>query len=474
MNITETTTEGLRRQLKVVIGADELERRLSARLDELKSKARLKGFRPGRVPKEHLRKIFGRSVMAEVVQQAVAETSRAALSQRDERPAFQPTVGLPESEAEIDGVFAGKSDLAYTLSFEVLPHFELMNFGKLALEKPVAPVTDADIDSSLDRLLAANVRYKPKDGAAKSGDRLIIDFTGSIAGKPFEGGAAEDAPVVLGSDNFIPGFEEGLKGARAGDSREIDVTFPDDYPEARLAGKAAQFVVKVKDVGAPETPPLDDEFAKSLGIESVDALRDTVKQRLEQDRAAASRLKVKRALLDALSEGHKFELPPTLVDNEFKTIWDQVTADLERSKHSFEDEGTTEEKAREEYRELAARRVRLGLVLSEVGNRNQIAVSEDEINRALLERVRQFPGQERKVYDHYRNNPDLLAEFKAPIFEDKTVDFILELAKVTEQKVSPEQLYADHDGDHDHDHDHDHSHDHGPRRRGKKRAKKRG
>jgi trigger factor len=246
------------------------------------------------------------------------------------------------------------------------------------------------------------------------------------------------------------------------------VTFPDDYPEARLAGKAAQFVVKVKDVGAPETPPLDDEFAKSLGIESVDALRDTVKQRLEQDRAAASRLKVKRALLDALSEGHKFELPPTLVDNEFKTIWDQVTADLERSKHSFEDEGTTEEKAREEYRELAARRVRLGLVLSEVGNRNQIAVSEDEINRALLERVRQFPGQERKVYDHYRNNPDLLAEFKAPIFEDKTVDFILELAKVTEQKVSPEQLYADHDGDHDHDHDHDHSHDHGPRRRGKK------
>jgi trigger factor len=421
MNITETTTEGLRRQLKVVIGADELERRLSARLDELKSKARLKGFRPGRVPKEHLRKIFGRSVMAEVVQQAVAETSRAALSQRDERPAFQPTVGLPESEAEIDGVFAGKSDLAYTLSFEV-----------------------------------------------------IIDFTGSIAGKPFEGGAAEDAPVVLGSDNFIPGFEEGLKGARAGDSREIDVTFPDDYPEARLAGKAAQFVVKVKDVGAPETPPLDDEFAKSLGIESVDALRDTVKQRLEQDRAAASRLKVKRALLDALSEGHKFELPPTLVDNEFKTIWDQVTADLERSKHSFEDEGTTEEKAREEYRELAARRVRLGLVLSEVGNRNQIAVSEDEINRALLERVRQFPGQERKVYDHYRNNPDLLAEFKAPIFEDKTVDFILELAKVTEQKVSPEQLYADHDGDHDHDHDHDHSHDHGPRRRGKKRAKKRG
>jgi len=472
MNVTEMTTDGLRRQLKVVIGADELEQRLSARLEELKGKARLKGFRPGRVPKEHLRKIFGRSVMAEVVQQAVAETSRQALSQRDERPAFQPTVGLPENESEINGVFAGKRDLAYTLSFEVLPHFELMDFSKLALEKPVAAVTDTDIDSSLERVRGANVRYKPKDGAAKAGDRLIIDFTGSIEGKPFEGGSAEDAPVVLGTSNFIPGFEEGLKGARAGDSREIDVTFPDDYPEPKLAGKPAQFAIKVKEVGAAETPPLDDDFAKSLGIESVDDLRETVKQRLEQDRSGASQLKVKRALLDALSEGHKFELPPTLVDNEFKTIWDQVTADLERSKHSFEDEGTTEEKAREEYRELAARRVRLGLVLSEVGNRNQIAVSEEEINRALLERVRQFPGQERKIYDHYRNNPELLAEFKAPIFEDKTVDFILELAKVTEKKVSAEELYADPDDDHDH-HGHDHSHDHGPRSHGKKRAKKR-
>jgi trigger factor len=473
MNITETTTEGLRRQLKVVIGADELERRLSARLDELKGKARLKGFRPGRVPKEHLRKIFGRSVMAEVVQQAVAESSREALSQRDERPAFQPQVGFPESKAEIDGVYAGKSDLAYTLSFEVLPHFELMDFNKLALEKPVAAVTDADIDKSLDRILAANLRYKPKDGAAKDGDRLIIDFTSSMDGKPFEGGSAEDAPVVLGSGNFIPGFEEGLKGARTGEDHEIDATFPDDYPEAKLAGKTAHFSVKVKEVGAPEKPELDDAFAKSLGLESVDALRETVKQRLEQDRADASRLKVKRALLDALNEGHSFELPPTLVDNEFQSIWNEVTADLERSKHSFEDEGTTEEKAREEYRELAARRVRLGLVLSEVGNRNQITVTDDEINRALLERVRQFPGQERKVYDHYRSNPELLAEFKAPIFEDKTVDFILELAKVTEKKVSAEELYADPDGDHDHDHHgHDHSHEHGHRRRSKKRSKK--
>ena len=493
MNVTETTTDGLRRQLKVVIGADELERRLSARLDELKGKARLKGFRPGRVPKEHLRKVYGRSVMAEVVQQAVAETTREALSQREERPAFQPTVGLPEDAAEIDKIFAGSSDLAYTLSFEVLPRFELMDFGKLALEKPVAPVTEADIDKSLERIRAANLRYKPKEGVAETGDRLIIDFTGSIEGEPFEGGATEDAPVVLGSGNFIPGFEEGLAGARAGDDREIDATFPATYPEAKLADKTAHFVVKVKEVGAPETPPLDDDFAKTLGVESVEKLRGTIKQRLEQDRAGTSRLKAKRALLDALNESHSFELPPTLVDNEFQSIWTQVMADLERSKRSFEDEGTTEEKARQEYRDLAARRVRLGLILSEVGTRNQIAVTDEEVSRALLERVKQFPGQERKVYDYYRNNPQLLAEFRAPIFEDKTVDFILELAKVTETNVSPEALYADpdaepdggyHDHDHDHDHDHghhhDHDHDHGhdhDRDHGhshKKRGKKRG
>jgi trigger factor len=469
MNVTETAVEGLRRQLKVVVGADDLERRLSARLDELKGRAKLKGFRPGHVPKEHLRKVFGRSVMAEVVQQAVAETSREALSQREERPAFQPTVGLPEDEAEIDKIFSGTSDLAYTLSFEVLPQFEVTDFSKIKLDKPVAPVSDSDIDKAIDRLRSANLRYKPKDGAAETGDRLTVDFVGKIDGTPFEGGSTENAPIVLGSGNFIPGFEEGLASAKAGEDREVDATFPEGYPEASLAGKTARFEVKVKEVAAPETPALDDDFVKGLGIESVEKLRDTVKQRLEQDRSQASRLKAKRALLDALNEAHTFELPPTLVDNEFQAIWQQVVADLERSKRSFADEGTTEEKAREEYRDIAARRVRLGLILSEVGSRNQIAVTDDEVSRALLERVRQFPGQERKVYDYYRNHPELLAEFRAPIFEDKVVDYILELAKVTETAVSPEELYADPDEDHDHahhdhahhDHGHDHDHDHG-------------
>jgi trigger factor len=469
MNVTEANADGLRRKLKVVIGADELERRFSARLDELKGRARLKGFRPGRVPKEHLRKVYGRSVMAEVVQQAVAETSREAISQRDERPAFQPTVALPEDEAEIDKIFAGTSDLAYTLSFEVMPTIATMDFSKIALERPIAAVTDEDIGKAIDRLRAANLRYKPKEDAAGKGDRLIIDFVGKIDGEAFPGGSTEDAPVLLGSGNFIPGFEEGLMGAKAGEEREVEATFPDDYQEKVLAGKKARFEVKIKDVAAPETPPLDEEFAKGLGVDSVEALRDMVKKRLEQDRAQAARLKLKRALLDALNEGHSFELPPTLVDNEFNAIWLQVTADLERSKRTFADEGTTEEKAREDYRDIAARRVRLGLVLSEVGQRNQISVTDDEVSRALLERVRQFPGQERKVYEYYRNNPELLAEFRAPIFEDKVVDYILELAKITDKPVSVDELYADPDEDHDHghhDHDHghhhhDHNHDHG-------------
>jgi len=460
MNVTETNTEGLHRELKVVVGADELEQRLSSRLDELKGKAKIKGFRPGHVPKEHLRKVYGRSVMAEVVQQAVAETSREALTQREERPAFQPKVALPEDEGEINQIFEGTADLAYTLTFEVLPKVEVMDLSTLELERPSTPVTEKDIDEAIDRILATNQNYKPKDGAAEKADRVTIDFVGKLDGEAFEGGTAQDAPITLGAGGFIPGFEDGLMGVKTGDEKAIEATFPDEYPEAKLAGKTVQFEVTVKEVAAPETPTLDDEFAKSLGVESVAQIRETVKTRMEQDRAMASRLKVKRVLLDALNESHTFELPPTLVDNEFQAIWDQVTKDLEQSKKTFEDEGTTEDKAKEDYRDIATRRVRLGLLLSEIGSRNEITVTDEEVNKALIERIRQFPGQERQVYDFYRNTPEALAELRAPIYEDKVVDYILELAKVTDTPVSVEDLYADPDGNHDHHHHHDHDHDH--------------
>ena len=304
----------------MVIGADELERRLSARLDELKGKARLKGFRPGRVPKEHLRKVFGRSVMAEVVQQAVAETSREALSQREERPAFQPTVGLAQDEAEIDKIFAGRSDLAYTLSFEVLPHIELMDFSELALKKPVAAVTDADIGKALDRLSAANLRYKAKDGAAADGDKLIIDFTGTIDGKPFEGGATANAPIVLGSGSFIPGFEEGSR-ARVQARTRTSSDVPGNYPEANLAASRPRFAVKVKEVGARRGLRSMTISPRASASNRSRSCARRSSERLEQERAGVSRLRLKRALLDALSEGHSFELPPTLVDDEFNAIW---------------------------------------------------------------------------------------------------------------------------------------------------------
>ncbi len=463
MNVTETNSEGLHRELKVVVGADELEARLSSRLDELKGKARIKGFRPGRVPKEHLRKVYGRSVMAEVVQQAVAETSQQALTEREERPAFQPKVALPEDEAEINEIFAGKGDLAYTMTFEVLPQVEVMDLATLSLDRPVTPVTEKDIDEAIERILATNPNFTPKDGAAKTGDRVTIDFVGRLDGEAFEGGTAEDAPITLGAGGFIPGFEEGLAGVKAGEERVIDATFPENYQEKNLAGRTAQFEVKVKEVASPGKPKLDDDFAKSLGAETVGQMRETVKARMEQDRGLASRLKVKRALLDALNEAHDFELPPTLVDNEFQAIWEQVTKDLEQSKKTFEDEGTTEEKARKDYRDIAARRVRLGLLLSEIGSRNEITVTDEEVNKALIERIRQFPGQERQVYDFYRNTPEAVAELRAPIYEDKVVDYVLELATLNDKDVSVEELYTDPDGDPaDHDrqgHDHDHEHD---------------
>lgn len=462
MQVTETSAEGLRRQLKVVIGAEELEQRLLARLDELKDRVKLKGFRPGRVPRAHLRKVYGRSVMAEVVQQAVAETSQAAITDRQERAASPPNIALPEDEAEIANIFEGKSDLAYNMSFEVLPKIDIMDLSKLAIERPVAPVADDDIDKALERLRTANVGYTPKKGPAESGDRLTADLVGKIDGKEFEGGTVEAASIVLGSGTFIPGFEEGLLGTKAGEELVVEATFPQDYQEASLAGKQARFEVKVKEVAAPEMPALDKDLAKKLGLESLDKLRDTVKQQLEQERGVASRLKMKRTLLDALNEGHTFELPPSLVDNEFEAIWQQVKQDLERANKSFEDEDTTEEKARVEYRDIAERRVRLGLLLSEIGTQQKIQVGDEELNRALLERIKQFPGQERQVYDHYRENPRMLAELRAPIFEDKVIDYVVELAKVTEKPVSVEDLYSDPDNDHDHDHGHDdHGHDHG-------------
>jgi trigger factor len=471
MQITETLSEGLKRELKVTIGAAELDARLNAKLEELKDKVQIKGFRPGKVPIAHIKKVYGRSAMAEVVQQAVAETSNTALSDRNERPAFQPDIKLPEDEETVEKVIDGGHDLEYVMSFEVLPKFDLADLKSIKAERPVAEVAAEEIDKVLDRLRNSNLTYDAKDGPAEDGDRVTIDFTGKIGGEPFEGGKGEDAHVILGRGMFIPGFEDGLKGAKAGEQRVVAASFPDSYQAAQFAGKDAEFDVTVKEVAAPRVPDADDEFAKSLGLESLAKLKDAIREQIAKDYAAASRAKAKRSLLDSLDKAHAFELPPSLVDNEFESIWREVDHYMEHMKTTFENKGTTEEKARADYRAIAERRVRLGLVLSEIGQRNEIKVTEEEVRRALMQRAQQFPGRERQVLEFYRKNPNAMLELRMPIFEEKVVDFALELADVTEKTVLMEDLFkqdregpidmSDHDHMHNHDHAEAHDHDHG-------------
>ncbi|MFQ5625948.1 MAG: trigger factor [Methyloligellaceae bacterium] len=399
MDITETSSDGLKRELKVTVGASELQQRLSARLKELKNQVNLKGFRPGKVPVEHLRKIYGRSVMAEVLEQTISESTQKAISERKERPALEPDISVGEDKDEIEKVIAGDADLAYTISFEVLPEIEITDLTKLKLEKPVAEVGDEEIDKGLQSVHEDAVIYAKKNGKAEEGDQVTIDYAGKIGGKSFDGGTAEDAAVVLGKGQFIPGFEEGLSGVKAGDKKTIECRFPDEYLAKELAGKEAKFDVTVKGVAAPELAKLDDEFAKKLGYDTLAALRDALEARLKEDYETGSHMKLKRSLLDSLDETHKFELPAKLVGREFEAVWQQVNSELEKAGRSFEDEDTTEEKARKEYEALAERRVRLGLVLSEIGEKNAIKITDDEVNQALMGRTRQFPGQEREVYE---------------------------------------------------------------------------
>ena len=480
MQVTETVSDGLKRQLKVTVPAGELKARAETKLEDLKSKVRLNGFRPGKVPLAHVRQLYGRSVMAEVLEQTVGETSSKALADRKERPAFQPDIKLPEDQATVEKMIEGASDLEYTMSFEILPKIELTDLKAIALEKEIAEPTEEDIQASLGRLLKANVSYEAKDGPAANGDRLTIDFKGSIGGEPFAGGTGKDAYVVIGSGQFVPGFEESLIDALTGEQRDIKVTFPADYPAKNLAGQEADFSINVKEVALPLEAKADDEFAKSLGLESFEKLQEAIRSQLQKELDTATRNKLKKLLLDALDERHSFELPPSLIEAEFEGIWRNVARQLEQNQSTFEAQGTTEEKAREEYRQLAERRVRLGLVLSEIGNENQIRIADEELRRAMIDRARQFPGQERQVIEFYRKNPGALNELRAPVYEDKVISFALEMIKVSERKVTPSELLEfakeqereeallSGDGDaHEHEHDHDHEcgpdcdHDHG-------------
>ena len=441
MQVTETSSEGLKRQLRVVIGASEISDRFKSRLDEIKGNVQLKGFRKGMVPEAHLKKLFGRSMMAETLQQMVDETMRKAIADRSERPAAQPKVDLPKEDSEIEQVLAGKSDLAFDMSFEVLPTIAPTDYAGLSLTRLVAEVDDAALSSALDTIAERNTRYEPEDGrTAGDSDRVTIDFEGFIDGAKVDNASGEGMAVVLGQSQLIPGFEDGLKGIKAGEARTLNLKFPDDYPVDTMKGKDVRFEVKATEVAKPVKPAMDDEFAKSLGADDLAKLKEMVAAQIKREYDQVSRAKLKRSLLDALDKTHAFPLPPSLVEAEFEAVWGQVTRQLEAAKKTFADEGKTEEQARAEYRRIAERRVRLGLLIGDIGDKNKIEVTQDELRNALIQRARQFQGQEQQVFEFYQKNPEALAELRAPIFEDKVVDFVLELAKPAEQKVSREDL----------------------------------
>jgi len=445
MQVTETLAEGLKHEFRISVPASDIDAKVDARLVDMKDKVRLNGFRPGKVPVAHLKKVYGRSVAAETVDELIRETNANIFSERGFRLATEPKVKMSEDAKEIEAILAGKSDLTYSVAIEVVPAIELADFKTFAIEKPVAEVTDADVDEALKRIADQSRPYAPKGEGAKaeSGDRVTVAFKGSIDGTPFEGGTGENIQVVIGSGTFIPGFEDQLVGIAAGETRTVKASFPKNYTAAHLAGKDAEFETTASLVEAPQESKVDDEFAKNLGMESLDKLKEVMRERLTQEFAAASRRRVKRTLLDRLDETHRFDPPPSLVEEEFNLMWNSIKAEMESTGKSFADENTTEEAAQDEYRKIADRRVRLGLVLSEIGEKNKISVTDEEVSRALIDRARQSPGREKEVWDFYRSNPTALAQLRAPIYEDKVVDFILELANVTDKTISRDELFKE-------------------------------
>jgi trigger factor len=428
----------LLRVYSVVVPAAELAQKLNAKIEEVRPRVRLNGFRPGKVPAAHIRKIYGPSMMQDVINEHMQKSTQASLEKV--RPASEPRLEL---KADLGEVQAGRADLAFDLSVEIMPEFEPVDPSTLSVARLTTPVEESQVDEALAALVKENRSYEDKDGQAAEGDALTIDFVGKIDGEPFEGGSAEGATIVLGSKRFIPGFEDQLVGAKAGEERSLNVAFPDDYAVERLRGKTAVFDAKVHAVRAPKESAADDEFAKQLGLEKISDVRDALKNRIEAEHAGQSRAKIKRALFDQLDQLHNFDLPPGMVESEFGVIWRQVEEDRRAGRLEPDEAAKSEEDLRAEYRRIAERRVRLGLVLAEIGRRNKVEVTSKELDQALLAQARNFPGREREFIELYRQRPALEAQARAPIYEEKVVDFILELAKVKNETVSREELFAE-------------------------------
>jgi len=442
MQVTQTNADGLKREYKVVVPSNDLSAKIAGKLDTLRQRVQLPGFRPGRAPVDLLKKQYGKAVMGEVLEETVNDISQKTLAENALRPALQPRIEVQKYD---EG-----TDLEFTMAVEVLPEIEPGDFAEIKLERLIADATDEDIAKAVEQVAKQSRQFDEIDAPAETGDITVIDFTGSIDGVEFEGGKGTDMSVELGSGQLIPGFEDQLVGAKAGESRTVQVKFPTEYQAANLAGKDASFAVAVKQVRRAKPVTIDDELAKTLGLESLDKLKEAVGGQIGRERGQFTRQRLKRALLDALASKHDFAVPVGMVDMEFDSIWGEVGRDLERRGQKLPapedndavigDTGKTQAALKEEYRGIAERRVRLGLLLAEIGRRNDIQVGQDELQRAMMEQARQFPGSERKVFEFFQKNPNMAAQLRAPILEDKVVDFILERATLTERKVTAEEL----------------------------------
>jgi trigger factor len=445
MQIVEKSGEGLSRVFGVTVPVADLTQALEARIAEITPTLNIKGFRPGKVPTAHVRRLYGKALMGEVVEKTLTETTQKVLEDNKLRPAGDPDL---KPEGDMDAVMDGKADLAYEIAVDVMPDFEPVDPATLSLKRPVYEPTDKEVDEAVAELAKQNRTYEARTGKtvkAKDGDLVVIDFVGKLDGVAFDGGTAEGAQLVLGSGQFIPGFEEQLVGAKPESDVEVKVTFPENYQAENLKGKEAIFEVKVHEVKAPVDSPADDALAERLGIENLEKLRELLKSNLEKEYAGASRFKLKRALLDQLDTKHDFPLPPKMVEAEFEAIWQQVQQDKEAGQLPPEDAKKSDKKLKEEYHKIAERRVRLGLVLAEIGRANNVQVTEQELGEAMRAEAMKYGPQAQQVFDLFRQNPNAQAQLRAPIFEDKVVDLIVGKAKVKDQKVSKDDLLKDDD-----------------------------
>jgi len=445
MQVTETSTDGLKREFTIVVPAGELETQISHRLDELGRQIRLPGFRPGKVPQSLLRQRYGNAIRGEVLESTVQGSSAEAMRERNLRPALQPKVEIVSA--------AEGADLEYKMSVELLPEMPQPDFAKLGLERLSVGIPDEDVDNAVARMAEQFRKSEPVTRAAKSGDILVVDIVGKVGDQEIPGTKAEGRQIELGAEGLLPGFTEQLEKVKAGQSRTVKVTLPENYGNPDFAGKEAVFDVSVKEVRERQPAVIDDKLAEEVGLENLAELRQEVRDRIARDYGAVTRQRLKRSLLDKLAAQYDFPVPPGMIDIEFNSIWQQHEAEKAYAADSTavgaaaEPEAPAaapedEEKLKAEYQALAERRVRLGLLLAEVGRNANITVTQDELNQALIREAQRFPGSERRVLDYYRNNPEAAGNLRAPIFEEKVVDYIVELTKPEERKVSPQQLLA--------------------------------